>query len=79
MNATDVVLRLRRAESELARERALRLKAQAEVGGLKSQNAKLRAMVVRQRAQKAEREARQGERAGGGCEHANTSHAARFR
>ena len=55
MNTVDAVARLRRAEAELARERARRLKAEAEVGGLRSTVARMRALVLRTRAEEAER------------------------
>jgi hypothetical protein len=55
VNTVDAVARLRRAEAELARERARRLKAEAEVGGLRSTVARMRALVLRARAEEAER------------------------
>jgi hypothetical protein len=60
MKTADAVARLRKAEAELALERALRMKAQAEVGGLRSAVTRMRALVLRQRAQQAERAAGPG-------------------
>jgi hypothetical protein len=60
MNTGVAVARMRRLEAELQRERARRLKAEAEIGGLRSLNLRLRAMVLHMRAQEAERCLSQG-------------------
>jgi len=57
MKTTDAVIRLRRAEAELQRERALRLRAEAANGGLRGAVARLTAVILRQRAAEAERKA----------------------